>query len=144
MINEANDFSGLEAEVSSGEANGMTDADLALVMGGAYYVIDGGNPNANALDLRGDSVSNNDNWSMQYTPPPAENPPGAGGFPPGTPGMLQPGNNIGQEMGKAIENINWGDAARVVIAEAVEYGAGKLPPVADYVGGKIAEWIRPD
>jgi hypothetical protein len=55
MINETNDLSVLDAEIFDGEMTAMTDADLALIMGGAYNVYDGGNANANGWDLRGDS-----------------------------------------------------------------------------------------
>jgi hypothetical protein len=55
MINEANELSVLDAEIFDGEVSAMTDADLALIMGGSYNVYDGGNPNANGWDLRGDS-----------------------------------------------------------------------------------------
>lgn len=55
MIKEVNEISALEAELSNDEGAMLADDDLALIMGGSYYVIDGGNPNANGWDLRDSS-----------------------------------------------------------------------------------------
>lgn len=111
----------------------LSDGELGMVLGGG----------TNISDVSEDEKPGHGS-PTPYTPPPPQAPPGAGSFPPGTPGILQPGNNIGQSMNQHVQDISWTDAARHAAAEFVEYGAGKLPPVADYVGGKIAEWIRPD
>ena len=106
--------------------------DLDLVLGGG----------ANNVSAAG---AGDDKPQEQYGPPPppppsdsGTAPPGFGGFPPGAPGLVQPGNNAGEAFSDAAAY-----AAQHAAAEILDIGAAYAPFPANYILDKASDFVRP-